>query len=151
MKTFSDGERLKSLFNSDRIKGRTKIILTDVKTGRQEIERDENMLTDAVYKFFETNFLGVDFVSDYLPMTQMFNGVFCFRDPLTESAANIFPPASNPMIANAGPTPHATASPTRGNPVGTASEVGDGYIKIVWLWDLEQGNGTISRYYSATS
>ena len=146
MKTFSDGDRIKQLFNSDRIKGRTKIVLTDVNTGRQEIQHDENMLTDAVYKFFEANFLGINQIYDYIPMTSLFNGVFCFRDPLTESAGNIFPAANNPLVANGGPTakPLGNTSTTRGNPVSNAWETGDGYIKMVWLWDLTEGNGTIS-------
>lgn len=144
MKFFNDIERANAVLNSSKLKGRTKIILTDVRTGKEEIHEDENMVTDAVQKIFQSNFLGVINNSEMIPMTSLFNGIFLFRDALTESAGNIFPSADNPMTANAGPTAHSTNSRTRGNPVGAASEVGTNYIKNVWLWDLEQGNGTIS-------
>lgn len=127
--------------------GHTKITLHDVKTGKDEIYEDDNLVTLAVPKIFKTNWLGLSRFDRVIPMQNLFGGVMCFQDAMTESTSNIFPPSKvNPMIANAGQTTHATASTTRGNPNGAASEVDPATrtVKFVWDWALEQGNGTIS-------
>lgn len=127
--------------------GHTKITLHDVKTGKDEIYEDDNLVTLAVPKIFKTNWFGLSRFDRVIPMQNLFGGVMCFQDAMTESTSNIFPPSKvNPMIANAGQTTHATASTTRGNPNGAASEVDPATrtVKFVWDWTLEQGNGTIS-------
>lgn len=145
MKYFSDFERARKIVNGSRLKGRTKIILTDARTGREIVEQDENMITNAVQGIFAANFNGAGSFWDFMPTYKNMLGVLCFRDPMTESAGNIFPANQdiNPMVANAGPDPHTSASTTRGNPVGQP-EIVNNSIKFTWLWDLTQGNGQIS-------
>lgn len=131
-----------------KLKGRTRIILEDVVTRHRQVVEDQNMMTSALSKLFETNFNGTTDVYNLMPLKNLLGGCFLFADPLTESVDNIFPAnqAANRLTGHAGQTSHSTASTTRGNPNGTATVIdpANGLIKFVWDWTLEQGNGVIS-------
>lgn len=129
------------------IEGRTKIILTDVETGEQEIIEKKNMVTNAVADIFAKNILGITQFTEangMLPMWKLFGGVMCFENSLTADADNIWPEneTENPMVANAGQTPTAQTTGTRGNP--QTPEVDENKIKLIWNWPTTSGNGTIS-------
>lgn len=134
-----------------KVHGHTVLTLTDAKTGREvrRIEKD-NLVTEAVAKIFLQNYLGAIKYGDITPVRDMFGGVFLFYNSLTESETTVLlpDPTSNPVIAYAGQTAHATANTKRGNPnnasggSGPTSD-GKGY-KFVWDWATNQGNGTIS-------
>ena len=129
-----------------RLHGHTKITLHDVKTGKDEIIEKDNLVTNAVADIYASNFFGAMDYTEVTPLRDMFGGVLCFEDPLTESAANTTPPceADNKLTAHAGQTPHNTASPTRGNPNGALSVEVPGGFKFVWEFMTSQGNGQIS-------
>lgn len=129
------------------IEGRTKIILTDVETGEQEIVEKKNMVTNAVADIFAKNVLGITQFTEangMLPMWKLFGGVMCFENTLMADAYNIWPEneTENPMVANAGQTPTAQTTGTRGNP--QTPEVDENKIKLIWNWPTTSGNGTIS-------
>ena len=134
-----------------KLHGHTVLTLTDAKTGREvkRIEKD-NLVTDAVAKIFAQNYLGAIKYADITPVRNMFGGVMLFYDALTESASSVLlpDPSSNPVIAYAGQTAHATANTKRGNPnnaTGGSGPTADGKgYKFVWDWATNQGNGTIS-------
>lgn len=128
------------------IKGSTKITLADPKTGRREVFHDTNMVTDAITRIFKSNFLGMTDYCTFVPFHTLFGGVMCFAQPLTESASSFWPVNGtiSAMTANAGQTAHSTATPTRGNPDGAATEINSNYIRMAWSWSLSQGNGPIS-------
>ncbi len=42
-----------------KLKGKTTIELTDVNTGVVEVVEEENMITNALHYFFNSNFMGV--------------------------------------------------------------------------------------------
>ena len=126
------------------IKGRATLTLTDAKTGKRERITSDNMVTNAIKRFYETNPMGVMDFNNYLPMWKLFGGCMLFQSTLTESASNMYPPNSdnNPLIAYANQTTHSTADAYRGNP--GAVEVSNNHIKLVFDWNMNQGNGTIS-------
>ncbi len=128
------------------IKGSTKITLTDPKTGAREVYQDENMVTNAITRIYNSNYLGVTDYYNYIPMLQFFGGVFCFAQPLTEDANNMWPAnqSISAMTANAGQTPYSGPSSTRGNPDGGSTEVTGDHIRFVWEWGMSKGNGPIS-------
>ena len=128
------------------IKGKTRITLTDVKTGAREIIEDENMVTNAVAKIFKSNMLGLTDYYNMLPAWRLFGGIMCFSAALPEDANGIYPPNNTTavMTANAGQTAHSTASTTRGNPDGYLTKIEQDHITLAWQWGMSQGNGTIA-------
>lgn len=129
-----------------KLKGRAIITLTDVKTGQRERFVNDNMVTDAVAKIFEMNYLGMSNFNAMMAIKQLFGGCFMFTQTLTESVNTIFPPnsTSNNLVARAGQTAHAsTPTDTRwGHPV--TPEITDDHIKFAWDWNQDEGNGTIN-------
>ena len=133
-----------------KLKGEVVVRLFDEKTGKLEKEvHGENMVTDAVKDIFKSNYFGLLDYNSLMPISdELFGGVLCFRNELTESAKNYYPPTTddNPVVAHAGQTTYSSASDdqTRGLPNDTSS----GYIqngkKNVWDFASTQGNGTIS-------
>lgn len=131
-----------------KIKGRTRIILEDIVTRRRIISEDENMITSALQKIFDTNVNGMTDFYNMIPIMNIMGGHFLFWDPLTEDVNNIYPPsqATNKLTGHAGQTTHSSQSTTRGNPNGIASYVdaANGQVRFAWDYSLEQGNGQIS-------
>ena len=129
------------------IKGHAKIILTDARDGTQKIIESDNMVTNAVASLYSKNWSRLaDFSSSNIqPIRNLFSGVMCFQNEITENADNFDPPADdiNPMIAHAGDAPNDTASTLRGSPVPADFEITDTSIKQVWFWPTTAGNGTI--------
>lgn len=126
------------------IKGRARITLTDPKTGKREQIVSDNMVTNAIKQIYGVNPMGLMNFHALLPMWKLFGGCMLFQSALTEDANAFWPENSddNPMTAYCNQTTHATADPYRGNP--GAVEVTDDHIKLVFDWNLGQGNGTIS-------
>ena len=134
------------LFNAEALHGRAEIALTDVNTGKTEIIRHDNIVTNAVRNVFRDNYLGMIDITKITPLRDMYSGVLCFGQTNTANVDNIRVPSevSNPLIAHAGNVAHATANPLRGIPNGVESgEITGGY-KFVWDFLTSQGNGTIS-------
>lgn len=130
------------------VKGRTRVILEDIVTRRRIISEDENMITSALQKIFDTNMNGMTDFYNMIPIKNIMGGHFLFWDPLTEDVGNMYPPsqATNKLTGHAGQTTHSSQSTTRGNPNGIASYVdaANGQVRFAWDYSLEQGNGQIS-------
>lgn len=124
------------------LKGKTKIVLTDVRTGKEEITESENLITNAVATILANNWNLYGNFSKLLPLKNLFSGVMCFNGTLTENANNFNPPNdnTNQLIAHAGDEPNQTASTLRGSPNAAAYEETDDSITFVWDWPLEAGN-----------
>lgn len=132
------------------IKGRCRIELTDIKTGKKEIEEHDNMLTKALYYFYDQG--GITNPSAFLAsairtdaLNQLLGGVMCLDTALTESDEIVRVPAGVGMTANG-----ARNILNSGNPSELGSynenESGwqqDGSFKMVWDWTQSQGNGDI--------
>lgn len=128
------------------LKGKTRITLTDVNTGEVQVTESENMVTNAVASILNNNWCGLANYSSMMPLKNLFSGVLCFTDPITENADNYNPPNSstNDMVACAGDIVHQTANTYRGNPNEGEMVITDTSIKFVWDWLTNQGNGGIS-------
>lgn len=127
------------------LKGKTKITLQDVHTGRKRVIESENMVTNAVANILNSNFCGYANFASLTPLKRLFGGVLLFADHITETGDNYNPPADdvNAMTACAGNEAHATANPYRGNPNGGETILTDTSIKQVWDWSTNQGVGPI--------
>lgn len=130
-----------------KLHGHTKIILTDIKTGEQEIHEKDNLVTLAVPNIYEENLGGTIDYKKLVRLRDMFGGVMCFTDELAET--DLMPPSEgvNALIAHAGQTAHETTNPKRGNPNGQGTtDPTAGGTSVTFQWDFasNQGNGTIS-------
>lgn len=139
---FSRGEMLP-------LKGHCKITLSDDLTGKPtDIIEKDNMVTNAVRDVLNNNFGGFsNYASSVVnPLKKMFNGVMLFQEQIPENANGYAIPSDlvNPMIGNAGPDPHSSASIYRGNPNGGESQETSNSVKFVWDWATNQGNGRIN-------
>lgn len=84
-----------------KIKGHTSIILKDVKTGEIERYEDDNLITNAITKYFENcGFLNYPNINQGNMVEDMLGGVMAFDDEIAESASTIHVPAGVRMIAN---------------------------------------------------
>lgn len=132
------------------IKGHCKIELTNVKTGKKEVQEHDNMLTKALYYFYDqagiTNpsaFNASVIKTDAL--NRLLGGVMCLDTALTESDEIVRVPAGVKMTANGARGQVNTGTPTE---LGSYNEnesgwQQDGSFKMVWDWLQSQGNGDI--------
>lgn len=129
------------------LKGHCKITLSDALTGKPTdvIEKD-NMVTNAVRDVLNSNFEGTARFQTLMPLKNLFSGVMLFQENIAENANGYAIPSDlvNPMIGNAGPDPHSTASIYRGNPNGVESQETPTSMKFVWDWSTSAGNGRIN-------
>lgn len=127
------------------LKGTATITLTDPRTGKRERVTDSNLVTDAVKKIFEMNYLGMANFNSLLAIKTLFGGCFLFNKVMNESVSTIWPQNStdNNLVARCGQTPHNTGDRRRGHP--TAPEITDDHIKFIFDWNLDEGNGTINN------
>lgn len=131
------------------IHGHTKLVFID-KFGRETVKMDQdNTVTVAVKKIFESNYFGSIDYSLLMPaIKKVLGGVVLFQNTLGNDASDIWIPKSfdNEITAHAGQTvPTSLADDlTRGIPNTAASiAVQNGY-KLVWNFPETQGNGTIA-------
>ena len=127
------------------MKGHTKIILTNVETGEQEIHEDDNLITNALDKFFNIhtamNLAPND--QNMLPIaTQALGGIMLFDGQLTEDPDNIHFPTDVHLVGYASVDVN-TDDKFRGswNSVESGKTM-TGYT-AVWDFGTTQANGTI--------
>ena len=137
------------------LKGKSTIELTDVHTGKKEIHKDENLVTEAVADILNTNIQGAMFNNPYfnnsggeawlLPIYKnLTGGVLLYQNELEEAPSNIYAPLDNPLIGYASDDANDTTDTLRGSRNLTESKAVDGGFKYVWDFATSQGNGTIS-------
>lgn len=130
------------------LKGHVRLVLEDVRDGRQIVEEGDNLITNAVASIFSKNWCGLAKFSDLLPLKSLYGGCLMFQNAMDTATADDFNPPddlTNPMIAHAGSEAPASSwtGKKRGSPVLPDFVETDTSIKQVWLWDNTQGNGTI--------
>ena len=116
------------------LKGHTKITLTDIHTGNQEVIEKDNMVTNAVADILAKNWCGLANFSTLLPLKNLFSGVICFEGEITEDADGYTPPNDGDceQVCHAGDEAHTTAEAVRGQPNIAEQVVTDTSIKQVW-------------------
>lgn len=136
-----------------KIKGEVEIKLHNPTTGKTEIQKGENMVTNAVADIFAYNH-GADF--DYrkvVPVWQkMYGGILCFAQSLdvssSDAANDYFIPdnEANSVTAHAGQNAYTDQADdtSRGSPSSANMSINDGTVTLSWEWGLSSGNGPIS-------
>lgn len=126
------------------LKGHTKIILTDVKTGKQEVHEDNNLITNAIDKIINCEIAMNHYPNDYLlPIaTKLLGGIMLFDEELTESADNIHFPVEAHLLGYAGQSTNTTDKYRGSYNSGESGRTPTGY-KSVWDFGTNQGNGEI--------
>lgn len=126
------------------LKGSTKIILTNVETGEQEIHEDKNLITNAIDKIININMaMNIAPNSYLLPIaTKLLGGIMLFDGELTEDPDNIHFPVEAHLLGYADQNTN-TNNIYRGS--YNASESGKTETGFVSVWDFgtSQANGEI--------
>lgn len=143
------------------LKGTATIELTDVRTGRKEVIKHDNLVTNAVSDILGMNPFGVKFMSftpsdgnltgafgSYaLPVyINLLGGILLYERSLKADPAAIYAGADNPLIGYSSNDVNPTADKRRGslnlNESGPLTD-GKGY-RYVFDFSTDQANGTIA-------
>lgn len=126
------------------MKGKTKIILTNVETGEQEIHEDTNLITDALDKI-----INIEMAMNQAPNTHLLpiatkalGGLMLFDGPLTEDSSNIHFPVEAHLVGYANQNTNTTDK-YRGSYNAIESGKTDTGFVSVWDFGTTQANGTI--------
>lgn len=133
------------------LEGHIKIELFNAETGElEECVEGKNLVTNAVRDIFASNYFGGMNYSKMMPIfKEMFGGILCFQDLLTEDADGYAIPNyhTNEVKGHAGQATYVPETEgvdiTRGNPVFSASGYTEHGFRHVWEFGTTQGNGTI--------
>lgn len=133
------------------LEGHIKIELFNAETGELEEKIEgKNLVTNAVRDIFASNYFGGMNYSKMMPIfKEMFGGILCFQDLLTEDADGYAIPNyhTNEVKGHAGQATYVPETEgvdiTRGNPVFSASGYTEHGFRHVWEFGTTQGNGTI--------
>lgn len=139
-----------------RLKGKTTIELTDVNTGEVTTVEEENMITNALNYFFNSNPMGafsylqttdtIKYFNKYfIPMCpKLLGGIMLFSEPLDENVENILPNTNVMPMAYAANNANPYEDTKRGSMnLNESMPITNGY-KFVWDFATSQGNGTIA-------
>lgn len=126
------------------LKGHTKIILTDVETGAQEVHEDDNLVTNAIDKI-----INLEMAMNHAPNEQilplaanLLGGIMLFDGDLTEDPTNIHFPVEAHLVGYGNQDVH-TGDKFRGSyNAGESGKTGTGFVSV-WDFGTNQANGTI--------
>ena len=147
-------EWLMGLNPFDKVKGHTKIELTDVKTGKKQVIEKDNAFQAGVLASYMRS-MGAYNNNPYANSTwagqpiwrNLCGGIFCFADPIDLTNGEVeYMPAGNEMVANGAYMVNNAGTPIE---LGSYNEVesstsGNDSVTFVYDWLTSQGNGTIS-------
>ncbi len=134
-----------------KLKGTTRIELTNVHTGEKEVHEKHNMVTNALKDIFKP--LGYCNYEDALYHTlspyyaTLLGGLLCFDTELGDNPDKYFPPTSASLIGcGVYNVQSAAENPLRGsyNSVESEVNIAERYVKYVYDFGTTQANGTIA-------
>jgi len=125
------------------LEGKAKITLTDVRTGKEEVHEQHNLVTNAVKQIYTDLICGNQVPNTFLlPLsTKGLGGMFLFDEVLTESVDNVCLPSNSHVIGYCDRTTSTTV-PYMGSLTSETGEIQNGF-KNVWEFTTAQCNGTI--------
>lgn len=139
-----------------KLKGKTTIELTDMNTGEVTTVEEENMITNALRYFFNSNPMGafsylqttdtIKYFNKYfIPMCpKLLGGIMLFSETLEEDVENILPNTNVMPMAYAANNANPYEDVKRGSMnLNESMPITNGY-KFVWDFATSQGNGTIA-------
>ncbi len=133
------------------LKGKMKIELTDVNTGRTQTVTEHNMVTNALQEIFRPLGLAKDpskMYESFAPYYQkLLGGILLFDSEIEENPENLYPPAKARLVGCAAyGQQNNTTGTLRGGYNQTESELNlsERYMKYVYDFATSQANGTIA-------
>lgn len=127
------------------MKGKTKIILTNVETGEQEIHEDINLVTGAIDKIINIALcLNQTLTNQCLPIaTKLLGGLMLFDEELTEDVDNIhFPTNQAHLVGYADQSTNSSDTHRGSYNSAESGKTETGYVSV-WDFGTSQANGTI--------
>lgn len=130
------------------MKGKTIIELTDVKTKKKEVLKDDNLVTDVLEKILTLNPNGLltNINKDifYPIVEKIVGGILLFKDKITEDKNTSFVSTSNECIGYAGQVEGVQENPLQGSFNKQESKATSNGYKFVWDFGTSKANGKIS-------
>lgn len=130
------------------MKGKTIIELTDVKTKKKEVLKDDNLVTDVLEKILTLNPNGLltNISKDtfYPIVEKIVGGILLFKDKITEDKNTSFVSTSNECIGYAGQVEGVQENPLQGSFNKQESKATSNGYKFVWDFGTSKANGKIS-------
>lgn len=130
------------------MKGKTIIELTDVKTKKKEVLKDDNLVTDVLEKILTVNPNGLltNISKDtfYPIVEKIVGGILLFKDKITEDKNTSFVSTSNECIGYAGQVEGVQENPLQGSFNKQESKATSNGYKFVWDFGTSKANGKIS-------
>ena len=130
------------------MKGKTIIELTDVKTKKKEVLKDDNLVTDVFEKILTLNPNGlltnINKDTFYPIVEKIVGGILLFKDKITEDKNTSFVTTSNECIGYAGQVEGVQENPLQGSFNKQESKATSNGYKFVWDFGTSKANGKIS-------
>ena len=130
------------------MKGKTIIELTDVKTKKKEVLKDDNIVTDVLEKILTLNPNGlltnINKDTFYPIVEKIVGGILLFKDKITEDKNTSFVSTSNECIGYAGQVEGVQENPLQGSFNKQESKATSNGYKFVWDFGTSKANGKIS-------
>lgn len=130
------------------MKGKTIIELTDVKTKKKEVLKDDNLVTDVLEKILTLNPNGlltnINKDTFYPIVEKIVGGILLFKDKITEDKNTNFVSTSNECIGYAGQVEGVQENPLQGSFNKQESKATSNGYKFVWDFGTSKANGKIS-------
>lgn len=133
------------------IHGHMDIVLTDVNTGETQEIHEDNLITNAIRKYFvNCGFLNYPSIDKSQLVELLMGGLMCFNDNISEDASIIHAPAGLEMVANAAQGYTSNTNAEQGTMVANDDThtyngwQSDGSYLHTYEWATGQGNGTIA-------
>lgn len=130
------------------MKGNTIIELTDVKTKKKEVLKDDNLVTDVLEKILTLNPNGlltnINKDTFYPIVEKIVGGILLFKDKITEDKNTSFVSTSNECIGYAGQVEGVQENPLQGSFNKQESKATSNGYKFVWDFGTSKANGKIS-------
>ena len=130
------------------MKGKTIIELTDVKTKKKEVLKDDNLVTDVLEKILTLNPNGlltnINKDTFYPIVEKIVGGILLFKDKITEDKNTSFVSTSNECIGYAGQVEGVQENLLQGSFNKQESKATSNGYKFVWDFGTSKANGKIS-------
>ena len=130
------------------MKGKTIIELTNVKTKKKEVLKDDNLVTDVLEKILTLNPNGlltnINKDTFYPIVEKIVGGILLFKDKITEDKNTSFVSTSNECIGYAGQVEGVQENPLQGSFNKQESKATSNGYKFVWDFGTSKANGKIS-------
>ena len=130
------------------MKGKTIIELTDVKTKKKEVLKDDNLVTDVLEKILTLNPNGlltnINKNTFYPIVEKIVGGILLFKDKITEDKNTSFVSTSNECIGYAGQVEGVQENSLQGSFNKQESKATSNGYKFIWDFGTSKANGKIS-------